>query len=164
MKRFAGRFVWTIVVVCLFVGSGSAQEEVEVKNSLQKGKWAMQFELEGSLLNFRLSDFLGTTFSGKYQLSENRALRLGASFGGRSTDYETDNQHVYSQGASHLLQATGTNFNHSIGITMHHLWYLRESNGIFLIAGLGPFLGYLNDGYESTEHIINLATNSLEMS
>ena len=61
-------------------------EECQAKNtehSLYKGAYAVNFGLSGDLWNLSIDDYWGSTFSGKYHLTNNRALRIGLEMRGR---------------------------------------------------------------------------------
>lgn len=63
------------LVVIIFVSSLIMGQD-STQNSLKQGKFALQFQLQGS---FTLKPFQGSSFSGKYHLSDFSALRLGFS-------------------------------------------------------------------------------------
>jgi hypothetical protein len=118
-----------------------AQDSTSV-NSLQKGNWALQFEMYGGFLTFQIREYLGATFSGKYHISDNRALRVGLDIDGASTDFAVESDQK-NQDYARETTSDGTNSNHNLNLVLQHLWYLRENNGIHLYTGLGPMI-YIN--------------------
>ncbi|MDQ3022182.1 MAG: hypothetical protein M3R36_16665 [Bacteroidota bacterium] len=99
----------------------------EVKNSLKKGMWAIQFGI-GS--DFTLTNFEGAVLSLKYQLASKTALRL--SFNGNYFKRENDtNDYNYSQ-------------SNSLGVNMIFMYYLNPKSrfNIFAYAGGAYYYSY----------------------
>lgn len=154
-------------VVCLLfvvfsISALAGEEKKEKQNSLHKGAWAMQFEISGSLLNFKVNDYLGSTFSGKYHYADNRAWRFGLElngYRGRSDIDAVDDSPSFAQ-TSH---GNSTNSDHDIDFVLHHLWYVRENNGFHLNFGVGPRINlHAENRDDKIEHMVRLdsTTNS----
>lgn len=139
------KIIWLLVVVIfLSVTKNSLSQEISdtvknkkiesVKNSLEKGKWALQFTIDQ---NFTLSNFEGSIASVKKQLSPNRALRLGLSlefFHNKSEQREntrTDTTHPDN----------GKHTDFSVFIYPTYLFYVNPQEMINLYFGAGITLG-----------------------
>ena len=133
-------------VVCLLfvvftISALAGEEKKEKQNSLHKGAWALQFEVQGSLLDFQLYDYLGQTFSGKYQLSDKRALRFGVELNGSVADI--DHTVSASETAGESDESTNQKLNNqSYSAVCQYMWYLRKNNGFHFMVGLGPQMGF----------------------
>jgi len=107
------------------------------------GKFALQFQINE---NFRLSDFQGTTFSGKYHLGKKEAIRLGISLG--FVDQQGDMEQIYFDNDS-TLQSDFNQNHFMIGIRIQYIRYFMNTNDICFYGGTGPVLTYENT--EQTE-------------
>ena len=118
----------------LFVTTGFSQS-ISYLDSLD-GKFALQFQINE---NFRLSDFQGTTLSGKYHFSSRDAVRLGLSLSFSDIDGKV---------SSNVLDTINVNtnkiVNSSFGITINtqYIRYIKGTDDISFFAGGGPFIDY----------------------
>lgn len=118
----------------IFVTTGFSQS-TSYLDSLD-GKFALQFQINE---NFRLSDFQGTTLSGKYHFSTRDAVRLGFSLSLSDSDGEV---------SSNALDTINVNTykidNSSFGITVNtqYIRYIKGTDDISFFVGGGPFINY----------------------
>ena len=70
-KKYHLIYFFSLFFILLIVATTNAQSSY--LDSLD-GKYALQFQISE---NFTLSDFQGTTLSGKYQTGKRTAIRLG---------------------------------------------------------------------------------------
>ena len=125
-----------VITLFLFVFSFvSVAQNTSYLDSL-KGKYALQFQISD---NFNLTNFQGTTFSGKYHLSSKSAVRLGLSldFGDTEQDATTNQYDTVNVATNNLDQ-------NSFGITVNtqYIQYIIETNEIAFYCGGGPFINY----------------------
>ncbi len=125
-----------ICLLFIFTTSVAAGEKKK-QNSLQKGAWAMLFEISGSLMDFRVTDYLGSTFSGKYHFSDNRALRFGVEIDGSMVEIDRDINTVYEGTSTHAEYVEY--YVHRFRSVFHYLWYLPQESGFSAFLGFGPF-------------------------
>ncbi len=118
----------------LFVTAGFSQS-TSYLDSLD-GKFALQFQINE---NFRLSNFQGSTLSGKYHFSSRDAVRLGLSLSFSDFDGKV---------SSNVLDTINVNTykidNSSFGITVkaQYIRYIKGTEDISFFAGGGPFIDY----------------------
>jgi hypothetical protein len=118
----------------IFVSTGFSQS-TSYLDSLD-GKFALQFQINR---DFQLSDFQGSTLSGKYHFSARDAVRLGLMVEFGDSDMET---------SSNLLDTINVNTsnidNSSFGITLNtqYIRYIKATDDISFFAGGGPFISY----------------------
>jgi len=131
-----------LILAFLFISINTfsqTADSVKQINSLQKGSWAVQFEI-GS--DFKLSSFEGVMVSLKYHLSPKFALRFGAGFNGRN------NQQIYEY-REHYYGYTGSepvsNFYDNVFFNINCLYYIKHDSKINVFFGLGPRAGYITD-------------------
>ncbi|MCX6830448.1 MAG: hypothetical protein NT002_14370 [candidate division Zixibacteria bacterium] len=131
-----------VLVLCPL---SNAQQEPTKKarpNSLQKGAWSLQFELDN---DFRPRTFEGSILNIKRHYSERTAVRLGVSITVNVGDQETvtnsasanqlDEQHFYD-----------VDFNHSsYDLMLQYLYYPVRRSEVHLFLGLGPHLGFTHN-------------------
>ncbi len=100
------------------------------------GKFALQFQINSY---FKLSDFQGSTLSGKYHFSTRDAVRLGLMLEFSDSDIEA---------SSNLLDTinvgTSNIDNSSFGITINtqYIRYIKGTDDIAFFIGGGPFITY----------------------
>ncbi|GMR25468.1 MAG: hypothetical protein BMS9Abin39_0768 [Ignavibacteria bacterium] len=118
----------------IFVSTGFSQS-TSYLDSLD-GKFALQFQINE---NFSLSNFQGTTLSGKYHFSARDAVRLGLSLSFSDSDGE-----VSSNALDTINVITNTIDNSSYGITVNtqYIRYIKGTDDISFFAGGGPFIDY----------------------
>ena len=133
------RILTLFLIVTQFAGFNTQVLQAK-ENSLKKGKWALQFEIDS---NFELRSFQGSTLSIKKHTADNRAYRLGLSFQFEISDgdlarppYGPGN----SPGDKDLIQQ-------SYRLDLQKIYYADNSDAINLFFGLGPTVQYyyLND-------------------
>jgi len=142
-----------IIILCLVLSGNlysreknysflkAAEDTTYNKNSLENGKWALQFGISD---NLTLSNFNGATLSVKRQLSDKSALRLSFKGNYKWVGYDNFNFYVYE----YLLFTAD----------LLYMYYLNPSDliNIYGYAGAGysrEYLydnGYIRDGYRNT--------------
>jgi hypothetical protein len=128
MKHLVFIFFFSLIVQNTF-GQDSTQ------NSLKQGKFALQFQLDGS---FTLKPFQETSFSGKYHITDLSAIRAGIQIS-NSVDVESkiNDKDTTKQ----------SSFN--IKINAQYIYYLSIVDDICLYTGSGLSYGrdlYTNGG------------------
>jgi len=130
---------WTrLLIFTLFVMLGFVffvQTPHAKENSLKKGKWALQFQIDN---NFHLSSFQGSTLSLKKHTSDTRALRLGLSVQFEYNDGQLDRP-LYGPGNS---PGNREFINHSYKLDLQKLYYVNSSAAVNLFFGIGPTASY----------------------
>lgn len=118
----------------IFVTTGFSQS-TSYLDSLD-GKFALQFQINSY---FKLSDFQGSTLSGKYHFSTRDAVRLGLSLSFSDSDGEFSTNEIDTINA-----ITNTIDNSSFGITVNtqYIRYIKGTDDISFFAGGGPFISY----------------------
>ncbi len=160
MTRRVVCFFACLLFVVFTITALAGEEKKEKENSLHKGAWAMQFEIGGSLLDFRLYDYSGETFSGKYHLSESRALKFGIEVYGSAMDINKDKESASPSKSTSSLTIRQVKNQRFQGVC-HYLWYLRENNGFHFITGLGPVFDIeLRHSEESSDSNLGTDQNS----
>lgn len=80
--RIVLSFVFLFTLACVMSTPALAQRDIIQEkarsNSLVDGAWALQFQISDR--GFTLRSFQGLAFSGKYHLSDKKAIRLGLEF------------------------------------------------------------------------------------
>lgn len=129
--------------VCLFVllpVRTHAQTDT-LKTSLRKGATAFQFRVSP---NLTLSSFDGALFSGKWHMSDRRALRLGVDITGVFTDSETNtiSRSINNQGDEFETSAEVDEKNNdtSLALTSYYMVYPDPGGTMNFYTGLGPFV------------------------
>lgn len=111
--------------------TGMAQNKEE-----HKGKYALQFQITQ---NFSLSSFQGSIISGKYNFSENDAVRLGISINSNTQDNNGLNTYNnQSQKYSNINTSVVNNYSIMVQYIKNN-YYL---SGINFYYGGGPNIGY----------------------
>jgi len=100
------------------------------------GKFALQFQISD---NFQLSNFQGTTFSGKYHFSKMDAIRAGLSidFGRSDADAETN-----QFDSVNVAEVSNNSNNFSMTLKSQYIRYFVETDDIAFYGGIGPFVTY----------------------
>jgi hypothetical protein len=104
-------------------------------NSLQKGAWSLQFELDN---NFRPRTFEGSILNIKRQYSERTAVRLGVSISIDVSDEDGDAIYVYPNRADRTRQTDREYNNSSYDLLLHYLFYPLPKSDMHLFLGVGP--------------------------
>lgn len=135
-------------VICIPTMTAMAQEsEAEIpsaEHSLQGGAWALQFQV-GS--NFDLRPFRGFGVAGKYQLSKNRAIRIGAEIGllTSSGDFQTYYGDQDGQATSGEASRDLSDFN----LTGEYVLYPSVAGKMNLYVGGGPQIGFMFEDWQA---------------
>lgn len=100
------------------------------------GKFALQFQISD---DFQLSNFQGTTFSGKYHFGKMDAIRAGLSidFGNSDGDAETN-----QFDSVNVAEVNYNSKNFSVTLKSQYIRYFVETDGIAFYCGTGPFVTY----------------------
>ena len=110
------------------------------------GKFALQFQINE---NFSLSDFQGTTLSGKYHLGKRSAIRLGLNVSFDDSDIERES---IIRDTINYFESSNVN-GVSININSQYLNYLVAANDIGFYLGAGPSVGFGHSEGESKYEI-----------
>ena len=118
----------------LFITTGLSQS-TSYLDSLD-GKFALQFQINR---DFQLSDFQGSTLSGKYHFSTRDAVRLGITLELSDAELETSSNQIDTTNVS-----TSNIDNSSFGITINtqYIRYIKGTDDIAFFIGGGPFITY----------------------
>jgi hypothetical protein len=108
------------------------------------GKFALQFQISD---NFNLTNFQGSTFSGKYHFSNRDAVRLGVSLEFGNADIETI---VTRLDTSDINKSENNTDNFGFMINLQYIRYFTVTNSIALFGGAGPFINISNQTSDRT--------------
>ena len=138
------RVLLLLVALVFFVAPLSVQAQKDsLRTSLIEGAKALQF---GVATNFTLGAFNGSTFSGKWQLSDRRALRVGFDISGRITNSETTTtrEAVSSLGDENteLTEANNDELDFFIRLNAYYMAYPNPGGRMNFYTGIGPTLTY----------------------
>lgn len=116
------------------------------------GKFALQFQINE---NFTLTNFQGTTFSGKYHLGKKSAIRAGISI----TFDDTRNEREST--VNDTLNFFENSETNSIGFTIisQYLIYLVRTDDIGFYMGSGPAIGF---GHSEGESKLEISDSTYE--
>ncbi len=127
------RFLVLISLLILSFTFNSFAQADSSKFDLE-GKWALQFQINQ---NFTLNSFQGSTFSGKYHLTNSSALRIGVTVFGHSTT-ENNNKNKYNADTLHSSSKVESTLNDNwISIELQYLYYAKMTNSISAYFGAG---------------------------
>ena len=118
----------------IFISTGFSQS-ISYLDSLD-GKFALQFQINR---DFQLSDFQGSTLSGKYHFSARDAVRLGITLELSDAEFEASSNQIDT------INVSTSNFdNSSFGITINtqYIRYIKGTDDIAFFIGGGPFITY----------------------
>lgn len=102
------------------------------------GKFALQFQINR---DFQLSDFQGSTLSGKYHFSRRDAVRLGISI--NITDSDRDNS-INEIDSSRVYYEDGDENRFDVRINTQYIRHISVMNDISFFAGGGPFVSFFS--------------------
>ncbi|NLT50263.1 MAG: outer membrane beta-barrel protein [Ignavibacteria bacterium] len=125
------------VTAALFFTFIYAQGKTDSTHSLKAGSWALQFGISN---NFTLSNFNGSTFSGKYHLTDNSAIRVGLTLSGQTGDRDQSSSTKYNPSASNEQSKPFEDYN--LTLKTAYLFYPNNDKQIKLYFGAGPILGW----------------------
>jgi hypothetical protein len=134
MPNISKYFFFTFISFLLFSGIIFSQSFI-YPDSLD-GKYALQFQISD---DFQLTNFQGTTFSGKYHIGKREAIRTGISldFGDAENEFDAVTDTTSDHGKNDQ-----TSF--SITINTQYIRYLKGTEDIVFFGGTGPFVTYQN--------------------
>ena len=135
MRLYKSSFVIVLSLILLTSMQLNAQTE-EKDNSLEAGKWALQFQINN---NFTLSSFQGAIISAKYHLTDSKAIRFGV--GGNYTFDEVNVGNSQDNTISYSGQENDIK-NYSISIFTQYLSYINPDKEVLLFWGIGPIIQY----------------------
>jgi len=108
------------------------------------GKFALQFQISD---NFNLTNFQGTTFSGKYHFSSRDAVRLGVSIEFSDADIETN---ITRLDTSDINKSEDNTNRFGFMVNSQYIRYFTVNNNIALFGGVGPFISISNQTSDRT--------------
>lgn len=120
----------------------TAQAQTDtLRTSLKKGAGSLQFRVTP---NLTLGSFDGATFSGKWHLSNRKALRIGIDISGFYTNSETNTirQSTNSQGglSTETTVEEGERNSTSLSIRSYFMAYPNPGGAMNFYTGIGPFV------------------------
>ena len=139
------RHTLTIVVSLLILCSGNLQSQTDEhqstlpKNSLEKGAWALQFQIGNS---FTLRAFQGATISAKRHYSENSAIRLGTSISLAASDGDYTGTTTQADTILGSNSGAASDDYQSIQVTAQYLYYPNPQALVNVFFGAGPLIQY----------------------
>jgi hypothetical protein len=155
---YNSRAAWSSLLLAFFVILVSPKVQAK-ENSLKKGKWALQFQIED---DFSLRSFQGTNLSLKKQTSDRSAYRLGISVNFNFGDGSNEGIQNDSISAKHDTDQIG----HSFQFALQKIIYPNPTADINLFYGFGPAFGYSysrsesNDSYSSGSSRYSKSSNT----
>ncbi len=120
------------VTAALFFTFISAQEKPDSTHSLKAGSWALQFGISN---NFTLSNFNGSTFSGKYHLTDQSAIRLSITANGQNGEVENIES---ARNKNNKVEGSYPIDNYNVSIKPVYIFYPSNSNNFNFYFGAGP--------------------------
>jgi hypothetical protein len=135
MRLYKSSFVIVLSLILLTSIKLNAQTE-EKDNSLEAGKWALQFQINN---NFTLSSFQGAIISAKYHFADSKAIRFG--IGGNYSFNEVNTGNSQDTAFSYYGKENDTR-NYSISIYTQYLSYVNPDKEVLLFWGIGPIIQY----------------------
>lgn len=124
----------------------------EKVNSLQGGRWAVQFQV-GS--NFTLSSFEGAAVYLKSQFSRRLALRMGAGVNGTNEEQKLKYQELGGTSESDIPTKSNSI---NVTITTKLLYYFNPKSKLNVYLGLGPVGNYsytYDESFNSGISVVN---------
>ena len=131
--NFVG-FISLQIFILVFANTGYCQNSSYL-DSLD-GKYALQFQISD---NFNLTNFQGTTFSGKYHFSDRDAIRLGLSLDIGKADSDAETNQFDSV---NVAEVSYNSNNFSVTLKSQYIRYFVETDNIAFYGGTGPFVTY----------------------
>ena len=129
-----------LTLACVIATPAIAQQDKEKArdNSLYDGAWALQFQISS---NFRLYDFQGMAFSGKYHLSDKKAIRLGLEFDASISSGTDEQYHVSPYDTMSTITDIDSN-TQSIELIAQYLVYPSPEAEVNFYFGAGPLVEF----------------------
>jgi len=129
------RILLSILFLILISISSTYSQSSSDLDSLE-GKFALQFQISE---DFTLTNFQGTTFSGKYHFSSRDAVRLGLSLDFGDSDVDATTNQYDSVNVVNINSE-----QNSFGITFNtqYIRYISGTNDVAFFGGVGPFITF----------------------
>lgn len=147
-----------ILICCLDMTTAHGQtaeaQPAGAKNSLVKGAWALQFQINN---NFSLSSFQGSTLSAKRHYSNKKAVRFGISLNGSFSDQDQVSRVPGAVGPKNEIDEN----NQSIGVNTQYAIYPSPDKSANFFFGAGPFLQFSRSSRTSTSIFPNNAPSAI---
>lgn len=138
------RILLSILFLILISTSSTYSQSSSGLDSLE-GKFALQFQISE---DFTLTNFQGTTFSGKYHFGSRSAVRVGLSVNLNNSDAENNQTFLDTS----LTVSANANQNvFGMTIRSQYIHYFPAMYDIAFFIGGGPFIGFNN----GTNEVIN---------
>ncbi len=131
----ATNYGFRLFILSLIVCAGLAITARAGENSLEKGAWALQFQV---VQNFQLASFQGSTISIKKHTSDGTALRAGVSISLSLEDTDRTVTMNDTVGQSEDVDDNMTSF----GLVVQMIKYPSPSAATNLYYGIGPIFTY----------------------
>jgi opacity protein-like surface antigen len=119
------------------------------------GKFALQFQISD---NFNLTNFQGTTFSGKYHFGCRSAVRVGFSVNLNNSDAKNN---ITLLDTSLTLSSDANQYVFGMIFRTQYIHYIPGMYDIMFFIGGGPFVGF-NSGTNEISYTNNDPTNRKE--
>ena len=133
----------------------TAPELQNERNSLEAGRWALQFQIDN---NFQLSTFEGSTFSLKKHTSDGAAWRLALS---SSLNFsETENARVTDSDDD--PRSESDNSTQSISVSLMRILYPAPKATVNFFWGFGPGFGFSHNSSNSKSYSTGDAMSETE--
>ncbi len=131
------RILFTLMSFYLISVPATYSQNTAYLDSLE-GKFALQFQISD---NFNLTNFQGSTLSGKYQFGRRNAVRVGLSVNLNNSDAETNQSFLDTS-----LTISSAGNQHAFGMTVRtqYIHYIPGIHEIAFFIGGGPFVGFNN--------------------
>jgi opacity protein-like surface antigen len=151
MKHKKYHFVFGLSLLFSILIISSTNAQTSYLDSLD-GKFALQFQINE---NFTLTNFQGTTFSGKYHLGKKSAIRAGLSIS--FDDARSERESTINDTLNYFENSE----NNSIGFTIisQYLFYLVRTDDIGFYMGSGPTIGF---GHSKGETKLEISDSTFE--
>ncbi len=128
--------------------SGFSFSQTSYLDSLE-GKYALQFQISD---NFNLTNFQGTTFSGKYNFECRSAVRVGLTVNYNNADANSSETLL----DTNIVNTTDANQNvFGLTIRTQYIHYVPTMYDILFFFGGGPFVGFNSGTNESNANYLD---------
>jgi len=127
---FTGALLFLGLIIC-----GSRVDARE--NSLQKGSWALQFEISGVLTT---GGKPGTVFNLKHQYTDHSAIRLGVSLDANTSDIDSKTDRAPE--ANYTDWEKQNTDNENIELIGEYIYYPSPASDLNMFVGFGPHIKY----------------------
>jgi len=131
------RILFPLLLFCLCSVPSTFSQSTSYLDSLD-GKFALQFQISD---NFQLSNFQGTTFSGKYNFSRRNAVRVGFSVSLNNSDAESNQTFLDT---TFTVSSDANQNGFGMTIRTQYIHYIPGMYDIMFFFGGGPFIGFHN--------------------